>query len=143
MQGLGARLGLPRGSAPGRVSWCASLVGGRSAAARCSSKGGCAGRARRRYYAVDPGCAECNDKPRYKKVQADGSFCTPARVRRGSQCLFWTGLGSSRWNFYGFGSPLGDDWPYKNPADTPQPPHDGWEQCDSYGTAPYPTVTML
>ena len=140
MQGLGARLGLPRGSAPGRASWCASVVGGRSAAARCSSKGGCAGRARRRYYAVDPGCAEYRGKPQYKKVQADGSFCTPGRAGYGSQCLCWD---FGYWVFAGFGGPSSDDWPYRNPAGTPQPPHGGWEQCGSSGTAPYPTVTML
>ncbi len=144
MAGMGwgrmLRCGVPCGSAPGRASWCASVVGGRSAATRCSSKGGCAGRARRRYYAVDPGCAECNGKPRYKKVQADGSFCTPGRARWGSQCLFW---GSGRWIFWGFGGSSGDDEPYSIAADTPQPPHDGWEQYEFCSTAPYPTVTML
>jgi hypothetical protein len=108
----------------GRASWCASVVGGRSAAARCSSKGGCAGGARRRYYAVDPGCAEYKGKPQYKKVQADGSFCTPGRFAHGSQRLYWTGS----WYFGGFGGPSGTDWPYSNRAGTPQPPHDGWEQ---------------
>ena len=141
MQGLGTRLGLPRGSAPGRASWCASVVGGRSAAARCSSKGGCAGRARRRYYAVDPGCAECDGKPRYKKVQADGSFCTPGRFGDGSQFLFW--FSGGYWLFCGFGGPSSGDWPYLNRARTPQPPHDGWQRHESCGTAPYPTVTML
>ena len=92
-----------------------------------------------RYYAIDPGCAEFRRKPLYKKVQADGSFRKPGRAGSGSQCLFWNG----GWLFWGFGGPLGSHWPYKNPADTPQPPHDGWEQLTSCGTAPYPTVTML
>ena len=95
---------------------------------------------RRRYYAIDPGCAEFRRKPLYKKVQTDGSFRKPGRAVDGSQCLYW---GGSNWRFGGFGGPSSDDWPYKNTADTPQPPHDGWKQNLSCGTAPYPTVTML
>ena len=96
---------------------------------------------RRRYYAVDPGCAEYNGKPLYKKVQADGGFCRPGRAGDGSQRLYWDVL--FYWRFAGFGGPSSNDKPYQNPADTPQPPHDGWEQNESCGTAPYPTVTML
>ena len=122
-----------------RVLVCLCGGGCRSAARRCSSKGGCAGRARRRYYAVDPGCAECNGKPVYKKVQADGSFCKPGEATYGSQHLYWWG----DWLFGGFGGPSTNVLPYVNRADTPQPPHDGWEQDERCGTAPYPTVTML
>ena len=98
------------------------------------------------YYAVDPGCALYNGKPRYKKVQANGSFCTPGRAPDGSQRLEWRSDGY--WCFAGFGGSsnrhgIGKDSPYKNRVDTPQPPHAGWEKRNYYGTAPYPTVTML
>ena len=94
---------------------------------------------RRRYYAVDFGCAEHKGKPQYKKVRADGSFRTPFVAWIGSHRLYWDG---SYWVFYGFG-PRNSDILYTNGADTPQPPHDGWKQNDSSGRAPYPTVTML
>ena len=98
----------------------------------------CAGRAPRSYYAVDPGCADCNGRPQYKKVQADGSFCKPGEATYGSQHLYWWG----DWLFGGFGGPSTNVLPYVNRADTPQPPHGGWMQNGS-GTAPDPVVTFL
>ena len=93
-----------------------------------------------RYYAIDPGFPRQHGKPVYKKVQADGSFCTPGRAGDGSQGLRWTG---SYWLFGGFGGPSSYDVPYTNEADTPQPPHDGWKQNKSCGMTSCPTVTML
>ena len=146
MAGMGGKGGLLRCGGPARLRFrsrvlvCLCGGEGRSAARRCSSKGGCGGRARCRYYAVDPGDAEYLGKPVYKKVQTDGSLCTPGLASKGSQRLRWL---SRCWVFSSFGVPPSLDGPYCNPADTPQPPHAGWKQLESCGTAPYPTVTML
>ena len=95
-----------------------------------------------RYYGIDRGASEPNGKPCYKRMQGDGGFLKAGEVGAGSQCLMWDSEDES-WQFRNFGGPDGDDYPYKNKSDTPEPPPSGWVQYESCGTGPYPTVTFL